>query len=75
MARVDAAETWGYAIEALVLSSPNEVNDIMHLMSCTIPIYVALVLTAHLKKDWGGLLVLTIHAAVDAQLAVRIFDC
>ena len=72
---VEAAEAWGCALEALVLSSPNKVNDTMHLVSRTTPTYVALALTMPPKKDWDGLLMSTVHSAVDARLAVKIFDC
>ena len=37
LAWVKAADVWGCALEALVLISPNEVNDIVHLVSCTTP--------------------------------------
>ena len=38
--------------QVLVLSSPNKVNDIMHLVSRTTPTSVALALTMPPKKDW-----------------------
>ena len=57
---VEAAEAWGCALEALVLSSPNKGNDIMHLMSRTTPASVALTLTIPPKKDWDGLLLSTV---------------
>ena len=78
LAWVKAAEAWGCALEALalVLGSPNDANDIiMHLVSRITPTSATFVLTVPPKKDWGGLLVLTICSAVDAQLVVMMFDC
>ena len=75
LAWVEALEAWDCALEALVLISPNKVNDIMYLVSCTTPTSVAFTLTMPPNKDWDGLLVSTVRSAVGARLAVRIFNC
>ena len=50
---VEAMEAWGCAQEALVLRSPNKVNDILHIVSHSTPTSVALALSTPPQKRQG----------------------
>ena len=74
LAWLEIAESWGCLVEAVVTSSPRELNEVIHLVSNTRTTTVASAFSMPPMTHWEGLLVSTICSDVDAKLVVRLFD-
>ena len=74
LAWLEIAESWGCLVEAVVTSSPRELNEVIHLVSKTRTTTVASAFAMPHMTNWEGLLVSTICSDADAKLVVRLFD-
>jgi len=74
LAWVEAAEDWGCAIEAVVVSSSREISEVIPLVSKAIPTTVATALSLPPVSNWSGLLLSTVCSTADADLVFRMFE-
>ena len=70
----EAAESWGAALEAVVVGSNRQFNEVIRILTTATPITIAKAFRLHIVRKWEGILAASILTLDDAVLVAELFQ-